>query len=249
MEPPPAEEAHPLFTTAWERAGQLRARCPWCCATSSFSPQARGQRTDCPSCSGPLQFNDFLMARVPAWDAEASARGSTAGRSKVSKDQRSLLAALARSLEHHAGVSRIFPDVVLQQLGNELRFEPEEVGCWARQLGGAFELLHPAGWAVVDPSLRAILPHVGGVSSVSFSPDGRLLLSGGDDRTVRLWESATGEPYGLLEFPSAVYSLAVVRVDDGRRGDFLLAVGAASGEVSSFRAHADRFAPLAVGSP
>ncbi len=36
--------------------------------------------------------------------------------------------------------------------------------------------------------------HSGAVRHVSFSPDGALLITGGADRTVRLWSSATGEP-------------------------------------------------------
>lgn len=34
--------------------------------------------------------------------------------------------------------------------------------------------------------------HVAGVRSVSFSPDGKLLASGADDKTVKIWDAATG---------------------------------------------------------
>ncbi|MGC9084472.1 MAG: WD40 repeat domain-containing protein, partial [Anaerolineae bacterium] len=41
--------------------------------------------------------------------------------------------------------------------------------------------------------------HTRGVLSVAFSPDGQKLASGSADRTVRLWDLATGEILHVLE--------------------------------------------------
>jgi WD40 repeat protein len=40
------------------------------------------------------------------------------------------------------------------------------------------------------------LAHQGSVNAVAYSPDGRMVLTGGYDRTVRFWETATGRPIG-----------------------------------------------------
>jgi WD40 repeat protein/serine/threonine protein kinase len=47
------------------------------------------------------------------------------------------------------------------------------------------------------PTLTALLlPHVGEVRTAIFSPDGKLVLTGGTDGTARLWQTDTGRPFG-----------------------------------------------------
>jgi WD40 repeat protein/serine/threonine protein kinase len=44
--------------------------------------------------------------------------------------------------------------------------------------------------------LRSVLAHEGPVESASFSPDGKRIVTACADRTVRLWDAATGKPLG-----------------------------------------------------
>ena len=47
-------------------------------------------------------------------------------------------------------------------------------------------------------------------TSIVFSPDGRVLVSGSYDRTIRLWNIATGEQLGTLD--GHTYSITSVAV-------------------------------------
>lgn len=59
--------------------------------------------------------------------------------------------------------------------------------------------------------------HAWGVNSVSFSPDGRHIISGSHDSTLRLWDASTGKPVGLPFQGHTDFVYSVAFSPDGRR--------------------------------
>jgi WD40 repeat protein len=56
--------------------------------------------------------------------------------------------------------------------------------------------------------LRLLLGHTRELLVVTYSPDGSLLATGGDDRTVRLWNTDTGQLRGLLRHRGSINAVA-----------------------------------------
>src|SRR5262249_41648035 len=83
---------------------------------------------------------------------------------------------------------------------------------------------------VADGALiRTITAHASGTTSVAFSPDGALLVSGGRDRPVKLWRGSDGALVNTFSHGIRVISVAVS--PDGQ----VIASGSSSGDIKLWR--------------
>src|SRR5439155_7056577 len=64
-------------------------------------------------------------------------------------------------------------------------------------------------WSVSGGAPRMLKDHIDAVYAVTFSPDGRQVASASGDRTIKVWEVATGRRIYTLSEPAAEqYSVA-----------------------------------------
>ena len=81
-------------------------------------------------------------------------------------------------------------------------------------------------WQALSGMIATLRGHTLGVRTVSFSPDGKTLASGSDDRTIKVWNLTTGKQISTLKgHTSSVYSVSFS--PDGKT----LASGSADGTI------------------
>jgi len=120
--------------------------------------------------------------------------------------QISVLKAFSRALTREAHVLTQQPDLLWQQLYNRLQWEGENL---KEALAPELAQRSTPGarpWLRLDTPLResealirTLEDHTGSVSACAFSPDGRFIVSASYDRTLRVWETATGQMLRTLE--------------------------------------------------
>ncbi|MBN3868918.1 MAG: hypothetical protein HWQ23_00830 [Nostoc sp. JL33] len=66
-------------------------------------------------------------------------------------------------------------------------------------------------WEVtIGKEIRTLTGHSNGVNSIVFSRDGKTLVSGGQDKTIKLWEVETGREICTLSHFNSVESVAFI---------------------------------------
>src|SRR5207248_1006633 len=83
-------------------------------------------------------------------------------------------------------------------------------------------LLGVAGLALLTPAplaaqlVTTLKGHTAGIGSVAFSPDGKRIVSGSDDETVKVWDAQTGQETLTLKGHTH-WVISVAFSPDGKR--------------------------------
>jgi len=144
--------------------------------------------------------------------AEAAARAETENARQAEAEQRKLTEEHAARLRRTVYRNYIALADVAYHAGDILRMRELLDLCPSDLRGWEWGRLN---WCS-DRSVLTLRGHALGVSTVSFSPDGKRIVSGSADRTLIVWDAATGEEMITLRGHAFKVS-AVAFSPDGRR--------------------------------
>ncbi len=108
-------------------------------------------------------------------------------------------------------------------------------------------------WDPTTEQAESLDAHTGGVLCLDVSPDGKRLVTGSRDRTIRLWDLTKGESTSKIDFGTEVLAVAFSadgsKVYAGGRGTALRAYDATDGKPMGFvDVHRAYVSSIAVGS-
>ncbi len=176
------------------------------------------------SADGRRLASGALDGAVRLWDAEAGGPGAVLGHRPgaaegvaLSADGRWLAAVWSE------GEAQLWDAAAGQRRAAFASGRPAPALLTFAPGGGALAGVTGAGrnevtvWGVPGGEVRAVLRgHTYEILGLFFSPDGRRLMTGSNDRTLRLWDVSTGKELWRFRHPGGAWGTCVAFSPDGR---------------------------------